>query len=191
MFKHRLGIITLAMALALGASGLAAAAPEPGGHEDWGGLTDPNPVKDRAWRGGFAGPHETFGPAFRALWPVHPAPSRLHHRLAGPHRLGPLLEPGGHRHHRPGPYPGGPGRYPGLRRAVWPVPRQPGHGHRAHRHVRRPQRHLRRLPRLHQHPAGAGRRPPGAPPLPRRRTTPWRRSSPPRPRALTSSWPMN
>jgi hypothetical protein len=83
MFKHRLGIITLAMALALGASGLAAAAPEQGGHEDWGGLTDQGSLKGYVRRGGFEGPHQTFGPGFRARWPVKPAPNRIPPGLQG------------------------------------------------------------------------------------------------------------
>lgn len=61
MFKYLLCIIALAMALILGASGLPAATPE---------------------HGGFEGPHETFGPDFRARLPLGPAPSRIHPGLA-------------------------------------------------------------------------------------------------------------
>jgi len=83
MMKHLLCIITLGMALALGGSTFALAAPEHAGYEVYNFPTVPGSFKDHSWRGGFNGPHETFGPDFRPAWGVDLADSRIHHRLAG------------------------------------------------------------------------------------------------------------
>ncbi len=104
-------------------------------------------------------------------------------------RLAALLEPDSDRCERCRPHPAAARRLAReIRRAAWPRPRQPRHGHRAHRSFRRGQFDRRRLSRLYRPCRARSPRLPSTPPSPRRRMPPWWPCSRRRNGSSTSSW---